>query len=153
MRLKDQVAIITGGAAGIGKATASRFVEEGATTIICDVNEETGKQTAWDLGAAFYKVNVVDRDKVQQWIDNVIKEYERIVEYSYHPKHERFVIRFLDGTSYVLNIVDLPKKLQTRKPDWKNTHLSSEKSCIIVAVGDGFREIPAHLIHSRGNAV
>ena len=45
MRLKDRVTLITGGAAGIGRATAERFAEEGAWVVICDLNEELGQET------------------------------------------------------------------------------------------------------------
>jgi 3-oxoacyl-[acyl-carrier protein] reductase len=78
MRLKDKVALITGGAAGIGKITAKRFAEEGAQVVICDVNEEDGQQVAEELGAEFYKVDVTDREDVQRWVDAVIEEYGRI---------------------------------------------------------------------------
>ena len=80
MRLKDQVALITGGAAGIGKATAQRFIEEGAMVVICDVNTETGEAAVEELGpnAAFYQVNVTDRQAVQEWVDAVVEEYGRV---------------------------------------------------------------------------
>jgi 3-oxoacyl-[acyl-carrier protein] reductase len=80
MRMKDKVVLITGGAAGIGKATALRFAEEGATVVLCDVNETAGQQIARELGdgAAFYRVNVADRGDVQKWIDEVVARYGRI---------------------------------------------------------------------------
>lgn len=78
MRLKDKIALITGGGAGIGKATALRFVEEGATVIICDVNETAGQATADEIGAVFYKVNITDRLAVQEWVEEVVEEYGRI---------------------------------------------------------------------------
>jgi 3-oxoacyl-[acyl-carrier protein] reductase len=79
MRLKDRVTLITGGAAGIGKATAQRFQEEGAVVVICDVKEEAGQAVADELGlAAFYKVNVADRQDVQRWIDDVVARFGRI---------------------------------------------------------------------------
>jgi 3-oxoacyl-[acyl-carrier protein] reductase len=76
--MKDRVCLITGGAAGIGKATAFRFAEEGAKVVICDLNEEDGQQVADDLGGKFYKVNVADRKEVQDWVDDVVKEFGRI---------------------------------------------------------------------------
>lgn len=80
MRLERKVALITGGAAGIGKATAKRFVQEGARVVICDVNEAVGQETANDLGenCTFYKVDISDRQIVQTWIEEVISAFERI---------------------------------------------------------------------------
>jgi 3-oxoacyl-[acyl-carrier protein] reductase len=80
MRLQDKVTLITGGAAGIGKATALRFNEEGAKVVICDVNQEAGDTLLKELGpgARFDKVNVANRKEVQAWIDSVIGQYGRI---------------------------------------------------------------------------
>ena len=80
MRLQDKVCIITGGSAGIGKATAVKFAAEGAKVVICDVNEEAGNALAAELGndASFWKVNVVNRQEVQEWIDAVAAKYGRI---------------------------------------------------------------------------
>jgi len=80
MRLKDKVTLITGGASGIGKATAELFAREGAKVVICDVNEEAGKALVAQLGndATFYKVNVADRQAVQAWVDDVVARYGRV---------------------------------------------------------------------------
>jgi 3-oxoacyl-[acyl-carrier protein] reductase len=78
MRLEDKVALITGGAVGIGKATAERFAEEGAKVIICDVNEELGQATAEALGLGFYMVDVTNRNAVQEWVDDVMEKHGRI---------------------------------------------------------------------------
>jgi 3-oxoacyl-[acyl-carrier protein] reductase len=79
MRLKDKVALITGGAAGIGKATAKRFVEEGAKVAICDVNQQAGEAAVQELGSAsdFHPVDVTDRASVDSWIENVQKKFGR----------------------------------------------------------------------------
>ena len=80
MRMTDKVALITGGAAGIGRATAQRFAEEGARVVICDVNQAAGQAAADELGenVAFDKVNVADRQEVQSWIDQVVEQYGHI---------------------------------------------------------------------------
>ena len=80
MLMKDKVVLVTGGAAGIGKATALRFASEGAQVVICDVNETVGQATLAELGkdASFYKVNVAQRGEVQTWVDEVVKKYGRI---------------------------------------------------------------------------
>lgn len=80
MHLKGKVCLITGGAAGIGKATAEKFVEEGAKVVICDVNEALGQAVADQLGngTLFYKVNVTNRQEVQDFVDTVVKKLGRI---------------------------------------------------------------------------
>ena len=80
MRLKDKVCLITGGAAGIGKATAIKFANEGAKVVLCDVDPEAGEALAKELGngAVFYKVDVTDRDAVQEWVDDVIDNFGRV---------------------------------------------------------------------------
>ncbi len=80
MRLKNKVAVVTGGAAGIGKATVQKFVEEGATVAFCDVNESLGNAFAQELGTphSYQRVDVADRSMVQRWIDSVAAQHGRI---------------------------------------------------------------------------
>ena len=78
MRLKDKVVLIIGGAAGIGKAIAKLFKEEGAKVIICDVNEEKGLQTSEEVGCFSSRVEVSARKEVQDWVEEVTERYNRI---------------------------------------------------------------------------
>jgi 3-oxoacyl-[acyl-carrier protein] reductase len=78
--MKDRVVIVTGGAAGIGKATAARFAEAGAKVVVCDVNEEAGAAAARSLGpdARFYRVDVTSRADVQAFVDDVVARFGRL---------------------------------------------------------------------------
>jgi 3-oxoacyl-[acyl-carrier protein] reductase len=80
MRLQSKVALITGGAAGIGKATAEKFVREGATVALCDVSFEIGERVAKDLGksAMFSRVDVQDRAAVRAWVQDIEQKLGRI---------------------------------------------------------------------------
>jgi len=78
------------------------------------------------------------------------REFAQIVEFCFIPKEEHFVIRFLDNNSYVLKVADLPKKMLTKKPAWKEAVMSENRSSILVQAGKDVREIPFNIIHSRG---
>ncbi|MDW7673647.1 MAG: 3-oxoacyl-[acyl-carrier-protein] reductase [Bacillota bacterium] len=83
MRLKDQVAIITGGGAGIGKAAVTLFCQEGAKVVIADYDEVAGVNTVkelWEAGfaASFFQVDVVNRDQVRELVDFTVNKYGRI---------------------------------------------------------------------------
>ena len=64
MELKGQAAIVTGGASGLGGATADMLAKAGAKVAIFDMNEEMGEAKAKQIGGAFFKVNVTDENAV-----------------------------------------------------------------------------------------
>ena len=66
-RLNDKIAIVTGGASGLGAGIAQRFVEEGALTIITDITPE-GEAVAKRLGAEFL---IQDVSAERSWIDTI----------------------------------------------------------------------------------
>jgi NAD(P)-dependent dehydrogenase (short-subunit alcohol dehydrogenase family) len=74
-RLDHKVAIITGAASGIGRATAVRFAEEGAKVVVADLNEETGVEFAEQIGGTFVQVNVATEDSVKSMYERVIDVY------------------------------------------------------------------------------
>ncbi len=78
MPFTNKVVLITGGAMGIGKATAERFAEANATVVICDVNTDAGNATADAIGGHFYRVDITDRQAVQAWVDDVVAKFGRI---------------------------------------------------------------------------
>jgi 3-oxoacyl-[acyl-carrier protein] reductase len=82
-RLLNKVAIITGGARGIGKATALRFLAEGASVAIWDIDEVNGIALAEAVSQSggkcqFYKVNTADLEVVQTATDAVMADFGQI---------------------------------------------------------------------------
>jgi len=83
MRLQNKVAIITGGANGIGLAAVKRFTEEGAKVVIADFDERQG-QAVEDVfvhegyDVIFVKVNVADKESVTEMVKTTIAKYGRI---------------------------------------------------------------------------
>ena len=80
MRLKDQVAIITGGGSGIGAESARRFVEEGAKVLIADMQDDKGQGVADELGdsAAFLHVDVTHEHHVEAAVAEAVGKWGKL---------------------------------------------------------------------------
>ncbi|MGE0077590.1 MAG: 3-oxoacyl-ACP reductase FabG [Bacteroidales bacterium] len=82
-RIENKIAIITGGADGIGKAAAVRFANEGAVVIIWDMNEIKGHETVAEIianggKAEFAKVNTSNFEDVEKVTNAAIEKYSKI---------------------------------------------------------------------------
>ena len=79
-RLKDKVAVITGGACGIGEGAVRKFVEEGASVVISDLQAEAGETLAKDLGseARFIRTDVTQEEDVAAAVDLAVSEFGRL---------------------------------------------------------------------------
>ncbi|MEH7382857.1 3-oxoacyl-ACP reductase FabG [Bacillus sp. JJ1533] len=82
MKLDGKVALITGGANGIGKITAKKFLEEGAKVIISDVNEQAGNKTIDELTkygeVSFCRADVSNSEEVNSMVQEVVNTYKKI---------------------------------------------------------------------------
>jgi 3-oxoacyl-[acyl-carrier protein] reductase len=82
-RLENKIAVITGGADGLGRAASIKFTTEGATVLIWDMNEEKGLLTVSEIekegGKAFFtKVNTASYSEVEVATQNAVEKFGRI---------------------------------------------------------------------------
>jgi NAD(P)-dependent dehydrogenase (short-subunit alcohol dehydrogenase family) len=70
-RFDQRVAVITGAAGGIGRATARRLAGEGATVVAVDLDEEAGARVAEEVGGRFLRVDVTDEGQVRELFETV----------------------------------------------------------------------------------
>ncbi len=85
MRLEGKIAVVTGGASGIGRATVLKFAREGAKVAIADVAQqaEAGNQVVKEVqaaggSAAFLSANVAARSEVEAMVEGVLKQFGRL---------------------------------------------------------------------------
>ena len=72
MELKGTSAIVTGGASGLGEATARLLANRGATVVVADLNEEAGNALAKEIGGEFVRTDVTSTDDVIACVDTAI---------------------------------------------------------------------------------
>ena len=80
MRLKNKVAIITGGASGFGKGIVEKFVKEGAKVVIADINYDSAKELQNVIGdrAIAVNVDVSKKNEVDDMIEKTVKHFSEV---------------------------------------------------------------------------
>ena len=83
MRLQDKVAIVTGGASGIGAAMAERFAQEGAAVLIADINDVLGPEIVTAIEAAggravFMRTDVTRQPEVQAMVEEAVSRFGKL---------------------------------------------------------------------------
>lgn len=78
MRIEDTAAVITGGASGLGEATARHFRERGAKVTLLDRDTERGEAVAAEIGAGFAETDVTDESSVQAAIAKAADEMGKL---------------------------------------------------------------------------
>jgi NAD(P)-dependent dehydrogenase (short-subunit alcohol dehydrogenase family) len=101
MRLAGKVAIVTGGAMGIGEATCIRFAEEGAAVVVADINETAGQETALRITTAggralFVRTDVSNEDSIKQMVQATVAAFGKI--HILVNNAAIFVLRGIDAT-------------------------------------------------------
>ncbi len=81
-RFRDQVALVTGGASGIGKAVAQRLLNEGAKVVIADYNEDALEQTLTDLkpegSVSSLKLDISNENDVKAKLESLVSEHGQL---------------------------------------------------------------------------
>jgi NAD(P)-dependent dehydrogenase (short-subunit alcohol dehydrogenase family) len=74
-RLDNKVAVITGAASGIGRATAKRFAAEGAKVVVADLSDREGTEFAQEIGGTYVHVDVSDEKDVEALYEKTAEVY------------------------------------------------------------------------------
>lgn len=77
-KLTDQVAIVTGGANGIGKGIAEALAKAGAKVVVADLDEKAGKQVADSISGDFLRLDVTNAANAQAVVDAVVEKYGKL---------------------------------------------------------------------------
>ncbi len=77
-RLDDKVAVITGGASGIGEASVRLFAAEGAEVVVADVQDERGRRLASELDAEYVHADVTREEDVEAAVSHAVDVYGRL---------------------------------------------------------------------------
>lgn len=76
--LSEHIALVTGGANGIGKGIAEALAKAGATVIIGDIDEVNGQQTAQAIQGQFYKLDVTNKKNIDAVVEAIVAEHGKI---------------------------------------------------------------------------
>jgi NAD(P)-dependent dehydrogenase (short-subunit alcohol dehydrogenase family) len=143
MALTDKVAIITGAAHGIGRATALRFAQEGATVVVADIQDEAGKQVVAEIqqsggSARYLHADVSIHDDIRRMVEGTAESYGRLdilVNNAYWTKRGSVVDLAEDDWDRAMNIMV------------KAIYLAGKYAFPIMQAGDGGAVVNLASVH------
>ena len=78
MRLKNKIAIVTGGGSGFGAGIVKKFIQEGAKVVVADINLENAKKVAMDTGGFAIEVDVSNSLSFKNMVDKTLEKFGKI---------------------------------------------------------------------------
>jgi len=78
MRLKNKIAIVTGGGSGFGAGIVKKFIQEGAKVVVADINFENAKKVAMDTGGFAVEVDVSNSLSFKNLVDKTLEKFGKI---------------------------------------------------------------------------
>ena len=78
MRLKNKIAIVTGGGSGFGAGIVKKFIQEGAKVVVADINFENAKKVAMDTGGFAVEVDVSNSLSFKNMVDKALEKFGKI---------------------------------------------------------------------------